>query len=47
MKKNKNKLYEQDDFYNFVIQPGVKGIDLIDAAKVILEFNEVIQLDGD
>ena len=30
-----------------MIQPGLKGVDLIDAAKVILEFNEVVQLDGD
>ena len=47
IKKNKDKRYEQDDFHNFVIQPSYKCIDLIDAAKLILEFNEVIQLDGD
>ena len=34
IKKNKDKLYEQDDFYNFVIQPGDKGVDLIDDAKL-------------
>ena len=39
IKKNKDKFYEQDDFYNFVIQPGDKRVDLIDAAKLILEFN--------
>ena len=44
-KKNKDKLYKTDDFYNFVIQPNNKRVDLIDAAKVILEFNETIQLD--
>ena len=43
--KNRDKLYEQDDSYNFVIQPGHKRVDLINAAKVILEFNEIIQLD--
>ena len=47
IKKNKDKLYEQDGFHNFVIQAGYKRIDLIDATKLILEFNEVIQLDGD
>ena len=29
------------------MQPGYKCIDLIDATKLILEFNEVIQLDDD
>ena len=24
LKKNKDKIYEQDDFNNFVIQPGYK-----------------------
>ena len=47
IKKNKDKLYEQDDFHKFVIQPNYKRVDLIDAAKLILEFNETIQLDGD
>ena len=47
LKKNKDKLYEQDDFHNFVIQPGYERVNLIDATKLILEFNEVIQLDGD
>ena len=45
--KKKDKLYEQDDFHNFVIQPGHKRIDLINASKLILGFNEIIQLDGD
>ena len=44
-KKSKDKLYKQDDFYNFVIQPWDKRVDLLDAAKIILEFNEIIQLD--
>ena len=47
IKKNKDKLYETDDFNNFVIQPSDKRNNLIDAAKIILEFNETIQLDGD
>ena len=45
IKKNKDKLSKTDDFYNFVIQPNNKRVDLIDAAKVISEFNETIQLD--
>ena len=44
-KKDKDKLYKIDDFYNFVIQPNNKLIDLLDAAKIILEFNETIQLE--
>ena len=47
IKKNKDKIYEQDDFNKFVIQPTSKRRDLIDATKFILEFNETIQLDGD
>ena len=47
IEKNKDKIYEQDDFYNFVIQPGYKCVDLIDGAKLILGFNEIIQLDDD
>ena len=47
IKKNKDKLYEQDNFHNFVIQPGYKRVNLIDGTKLILRFNEVIQLDGD
>ena len=46
-KKNRNKLYEHDNFHNYVIQPEYKRIDLIDAAKRILHCNEKIQLDGD
>ena len=45
IEKNKYKLYEQDDFHSFVIQPGYQRVNLIDAAKFILEFNETIQLD--
>ena len=45
--KNQDKLYEQDDFYNFAIQPGDKRVDLLDAAKIILKVNETIQLAGD
>ena len=47
IKKDRDKFYKTDDFHNFVIQPNSKYIDLLDAAKIILEFNETIQLDGD
>ena len=46
VKKNKDKLYEHDGFYNYIIQSSSKRIDLIDAAKIMLEFNETIQLAG-
>ena len=39
-------LYETDNFNNSVI-PSDKCINLIDSAKLILQFNETIQLDGD
>ena len=47
IKKNKDKIYKQDDFNNFVIQPGYKRGDLLDAVKIIIDYNEVIKLDGD
>ena len=37
---NKDKLYEEDDFRNYVIQPSDQWIDLIDAIDLVLEFNE-------
>ena len=42
IKKNRDILYEHDNFNNYVIQPSNKRIDLIDAAKLILNFNEII-----
>ena len=39
IEKNKKKLYKKDDDYND------RRIDLIDAIKLILDFNETIQLD--
>ena len=44
-KKNRDKIYEQDDSSNYIIQPSYKGSDLTDAINVILNFNEIIQLD--
>ena len=44
IEKNKDKIYLQE--YNiFVIQPAYKRGNLLDASKIILEFNETIQLD--
>ena len=37
---NKDKLYEEDDFRNYVIQPSDRRMDLVDAIDLILEFNE-------
>ena len=45
--KNRDKLYKHNDFYNYINQSRSKRIDLIDAAKIILEFNETVQLAGD
>ena len=45
LKKNKDKLYEEDDDNNYVIQPSDRCIDLIDAVNLILDFNKTIQLD--
>ena len=42
--KNKDKLYEEKGG-DWVIQPNSWCIDLIDTIKLILEFNETIQLD--
>ena len=46
--KNKEKLFEQDEtnpFYDWVIQPSDRRINLIDAINLTLDFNETIQLD--
>ena len=43
--KNKDKLYEQDDFSDWVIQPNDQRINIIDVIDLILNFNESIQLD--
>ena len=45
IEKNRDKIFEQDDFNNFVIKQGYKRGDLNDAVKMLLEFNETIQLD--
>ena len=40
--KNKDKLYEQDGFSDWVIQPNDQHINLIDPIDLILNFNETI-----
>ena len=45
IKKNKDKIYEQDDSSNYIIESIYKRSDLINAIDVILNFNELIQLD--
>ena len=47
IKKNMDILYETDNFNNHIILPVDKCISLIDSAKLILRFNETIQLHGD
>ena len=42
--KNKDKLFEMDDLYDFVTQPQ-KRSDLKYTIDLILDFNETIQLD--
>ena len=46
IKKNMGKLYEHDGFYIYIIQSSSKRRDLIDGAKIIIKFNETIQLAG-
>ena len=45
IEKDKNQLFKEDEFYNFVIQPSDQHINLIDSINLILDFNETIQLD--
>ena len=45
IKKNEDKIFEQDEFNKFVIQSSYKRGNLDDTVKVILEFNETIQSD--
>ena len=47
IEKNKDKIFEQDEYSKFVIQPAYKRGDLEDAIKIILEINELLTLDED
>ena len=42
---NRDKIFEQDKYGKFVIQPIHKRCDLLDVVRVILIFNEVLSLD--
>ena len=39
---NKDKLFELDLFYNYLVQPSSGRVDLIDAIDFILNFNKTI-----
>ena len=41
---NRDKIFEKDKYGKFVIQPTHKCGDLLDVVRVILKFNEAIQL---
>ena len=43
IKKNEDKISEQDEFSKFVIKQAYKRRDLLDTVKIILEFSETIQ----
>ena len=45
IKTNKDNIFEQDDLNNFVILPGYKRGDLLDAVKIIISFKEILSLD--
>ena len=45
IKKKKDEIYKKDKCSKFVIQPTHKRGDLLDAIKIILNFNEVLSLD--
>ena len=44
IEKSKDKLFEMDNFNDWVIQPSDQRIDLKDVINVILDFNETVQL---
>ena len=41
IKKNEDKMFEQDELNKFVIQSSNKRVDLDDTVKIILEFNQL------
>ena len=45
IKKNEDKIFEQNEFDKFLIKQAHKRGDLFDTFKVILQFNETIQSD--
>ena len=47
IENNRGKLFEQDKYSKFVIQPAYKRGDLKDAIKIILEINKLLTANGD
>ena len=47
IENNKGKIFEQNKYSKFIIQPAYKHGDLSDAVKIILEINELLALDED
>ena len=47
IENNRGKIFEQDEYSKFVIQPAYKRGDLKDAIKIILEIKELLTLDED
>ena len=45
IEKNKDKIFKHDEYSKFVIKPAYKRGDLLDIVKIVLQFNETIQLD--
>ena len=45
IKINRDKIFEQDEYGKFVIQPTHKHGDLLDTVRVILRFSEILSLD--
>ena len=45
IKKNRDKIYKQDEYSKFVIQPPYKDDHLLNTIKIILNFNELLSLD--
>ena len=43
--KNHDKLFEMDEFSDWVIKPNSQRINLLDTIDLILNFNKTIQLD--
>ena len=47
IENNRDKIFEQNKYSKFIIQPAYKHGDLSDAVKIILEINELLALDED
>ena len=45
IEKNRDKIFEQDEFNNFVIKQAHKRGNLLDTVRGILKFSEILSLD--